>query len=252
MPDLVRFVRTLSEAPRPRPTGPRFASGEPHGLDLAIELAHDIRSPLGSLVTLAEAWQLGALGPVTSTQRAQLQLMLRAARGVAQLVSDVVDTGRPGALDIRDAPEPFRVAHVLRTVTDLVRPMADDAGLHLLVRNRAPSQWVGARTAVTRVLLNLVTNSIQHTERGAVEFGARQRAGRLEFFVNDTGGGLAPPTLAPDPPSQTRDRWSSNGTGLGLAICRRLLHAMGSTLEIESLPGQGTRCRFVLTGPDAT
>ena len=54
------------------------------GLDLAIELAHDVRSPIGAVIALAELLQTGACGPVTAAQKYQLALMQQAARGRAR------------------------------------------------------------------------------------------------------------------------------------------------------------------------
>ena len=109
---------------------------------------------------------------------------------------------------------------------------------------------MGHRTAITRVLLNLTTNALKYTERGTVEYGVRQVSDeRIQFFVRDTGGGIVRPGsrgVASGGPD-----WKTAGSGLGLAISRRLLNAMGTTLQVESKPGDGSCFRFDLSNPSA-
>jgi signal transduction histidine kinase len=230
---------------------PISRGGTEPGLDLAVELAHDVRSPLGAMLTLAELLESGACGPVTDAQVRHLRSIQNAARALARLTEDVVESGRAGALDVRSPAAAFSVDDILESVRDVVQPMADSAGLQLVVRNHAPSRWMGSRGAVARVLLNLVTNALKYTEHGRVEFGARVSAvNHVEFFVHD-GGGEAPVLRDRTGANAGVLRWRSHGAGLGLAICRRLLHAMGTTLEVESRPGVGTQYYFVVALPDA-
>ena len=227
------------------------ATPEP-GLDLAVELAHDVRSPLGAMITITELLEGGACGPVTEAQVRQLHNLQDAARALAQLTEDVVESGRIGALDVRGHAVPFSVDEVLGTVQDITQPMADSAGLELVVRNHAPPKWAGRRGAIARVLVNLVTNSLKYTERGCVVLGARIDAvNRVRFYVNDGGCGPSHQSVRRDNPGTGVHQWRSSSAGLGLAICRRLLHAMGTTLEVESSPGAGTQYSFVLALPDS-
>jgi len=225
----------------------RPVAAEPSNLDLAMELAHDVRSPLGAIMTLTELLQSGACGPVTPAQKNQLHVILQAARGLSSVTEDVVEGGLGGA----EAVAPFDLTGLLRTVRAVVQPMVESAGLRLLVRNDAPGRWIGNRGAITRVLLNLVTNALKFTSFGLVEFGARLVGpNEVEFFVRDTGTGLVEipenPLGAEAGPPPRGQRWRRSGTGLGLHISRRLVQALGSTLEVESRPGCGCRFHFAL------
>lgn len=225
---------------------------ESDGLDLAIELAHDVRSPLGAIIALSDLLQTGACGPLTPTQTYQLRLVHDAAKAVSRLTNDVVDFGRLGALEAREPIVSFQVADVLQAVHDAVQPMVEVSGLRLLVRNYAPIEWLGRRAAITRVLLNLTINSLKYTDCGVVEFGARLLPqDRLTFFVRDTGSGFHARSLRlsdakPAAPPSARRFASTTSTGLGLAICRRLLRSMESALAISSRPGEGSNFSFAL------
>ena len=116
---------------------------------------------------------------------------------------------------------------------------------------------IGQPAAVGRILLNLASNALKYTTVGEVSIGARDVSREQVLFeVCDTGPGVPAdvmPTLF-DPfrkqaPSAGGRRFSS--TGLGLAICRKLLRNMGGELQLDSVPGQGTRFFFELPLPVA-
>jgi signal transduction histidine kinase len=110
--------------------------------------------------------------------------------------------------------------------------------------------------ALSRVLLNLTTNALKFTAEGFVEVVARQTAPRrIEFSVRDTGRGIPPQSMAtlfePFRRRQKPGEYAFSGSGLGLSICRKLVEAMGSSLQIETQQGQGTRFHFELDLPVA-
>jgi signal transduction histidine kinase len=115
---------------------------------------------------------------------------------------------------------------------------------------------IGFSAALSRVLLNLLTNALQNTEDGFVEIAVRPKGvNRLEFSVRDTGVGLSDEARQAlfDPFRRVRkgSRYGFSGSGLGLAICRRLLKAMQSELQYETAAGWGTRFYFDLELPPA-
>ena len=68
----------------------------PDGLELVVEVAHDLRSPLTSILFLAETLQRGRSGPVTPIQERQLGLIYSAAFGLSSVASDVIELARGG------------------------------------------------------------------------------------------------------------------------------------------------------------
>ena len=212
-------------------------------LELAVGLAHDVRSPLGAIMSLAEVLESGASGPVTEKQRRLLSVVREAALSLSQITTDIVDAARVRTTKGHEAATSFDIQGVLSAVHAIVKPMAEHAGLNVVVTNRAPRRWVGAPTAITRVLLNLTTNALKYTERGTVEYGARQISPtRLQFFVRDSGRGM----VSSNSVAAQQPQWRSAKSGLGLAISRGLVDAMGSSLTLESKPGEGCCFQFEL------
>jgi len=226
----------------------------PGAFELLVEVAHDFRSPLTSILFLAEALRDGHSGPVTEVQRSQLGLIYSAAFGLASIASDVMDLARKEQDLISSEPEPYAVGEVFRSVERMVRPLVEEKRLEL--RIAVPERWqaLGHPHALSRVLLNLTTNALKFTDEGGVELGVRPLPhGRMEYYVQDTGRGISPEqrqTLFQPFKRRTGTHVEGHyfsGSGIGLSIARRLLHAMGSELILDRSDENGTRFTFALS-----
>ncbi|MGH7498232.1 MAG: sensor histidine kinase [Gemmatimonadales bacterium] len=226
----------------------------PDGLELVVEVAHDLRSPLTSILFLAETLQRARSGPVNEIQERQLGLIYSAAFGLSSVASDVIELARGGDRLVDLDPIPFSVTDILESVRDIVQPIAEEKGLTVQLTTPEADFRVGHPVALSRVLLNLTTNALKFTAEGFVEVMARQTSARaVEFSVRDTGRGIPPQSMAtlyePFRRRQKPGEYAFSGSGLGLSICRKLVEAMGSTLDVETESGQGTRFYFVLDLP---
>ena len=226
------------------------------GLALLMDVAHDLRSPLTSILVLAETLQRGQSGDVNEVQRRQLGLIYTAALGLSSVASDIIEFTQGGDQLVDQEPSAFSVTAMLESVRDIVRPIAEEK--HLTVRLLAPThdQRMGHSVALSRVLLNLTTNALKFTERGSVEMVVTEPSPtRVTFAVRDTGPGINPEALSslfhPFRRSAKAGRYLFSGTGLGLALTRRLVRAMGSELCLETRPGWGTQFWFDLELPPA-
>jgi signal transduction histidine kinase len=228
----------------------------PDGLELVVEVAHDLRSPLTSILFLAETLQRGRSGPVNSVQERQLGLIYSAAFGLSSVASDVIELARGGDRLVDLDPIPFSVTDILESVRDIVQPIAEEKSLVVRLTPPEADFRIGHPVALSRVLLNLTTNALKFTAEGSVEVISRQTgARRLEFSVRDTGRGIPPQSMAtlfePFRRRQKSGEYAFSGSGLGLSICRKLVEAMGSSLRVETTMGTGTRFFFELELPVA-
>ena len=230
--------------------------GGANGLDFLVQIVHDLRSPLTSILFLAETLMQERSGPVTERQQRQLGLIYSAAFGLSSLTSDTIELARGGDQLAEDRPAPLSVSELLESVCDIVRPIAAEKGLTVAVSLPSIDVRLGHALALRRVLLNLTTNALKFTERGSVDLTAVEKsATRLTFSVRDTGPGVNPEALSslfhPFRRSAKAGRYLFSGTGLGLALTRRLVRAMGSELCLDSRPGWGTQFWFELELPVA-
>jgi signal transduction histidine kinase len=227
------------------------------GLDLVVEVAHDMRSPLTSVLFLSEILHGGQSGALTETQKRQVGIIYSAALGLVGMASDMIEVARGGNMLESRTPSALSVNELLASVGHLVAPTAEEKSLQLHIVTLPSSRRLGYAIPLSRVLLNLTTNALKFTHEGMVELSATQVDGNIvEFAVRDTGPGIHPEAIETlyqpfkrEPRRETG--YAFSGTGLGLSICQRLVTAMGSRLELETRADWGTRFSFRLDLPPA-
>jgi signal transduction histidine kinase len=225
----------------------------PDALELFVEAAHDLRSPLSAILFLADTLHSGRSGEVNKTQHRQLGLIYSAALGLSGLLNDALDLAHGGRELADGEPVPLSLRELLESAADIARPMAEEKDLRIVLTAAEPDRRLGHPLALSRVLLNLTTNALKFTDRGSVAIScAATGATRIEFSVRDTGPGISPEALEhlyqPFRRACTRSDKRFSGTGLGLAITRKLVTAMESRLEVET-GNWGTRFYFELDLP---
>jgi signal transduction histidine kinase len=227
----------------------RLAGAE--SVNAVVEIAHDIRSPLSSILFLVDTIRRGQSGRVSPVQERQLGLVYGAALGLSTLSSDLIDAVRGERL-VDGRPVPFSITEVILGVCAIVQPIGEEKGLPLHVGFPKVDGRIGYASALHRVLLNLTSNALRYTDTGSVSIGCTETSDELvEFWIKDTGRGIPENVLAMlfdgFRPGSMGMRFSS--AGLGLAICRNLLEAMGSSLNVETAANEGTRFSFQLRLP---
>lgn len=222
---------------------------------LLRDISHDIRSPLNSILFLADALISEHGGELNDVQRRQLGVLYTAAVSLVGLVNDVIDAARLGdGSEIRVSHDSFSVEGVLKDVERLVNPLAHHREVTLGFRLETLGPRSGDRRLLTRVLLNLVTNAAQVADTGGrVDVRATEREeGWLRVEVQDDGPGGDPDELGRMLESEgaetrlgdLRRGWTN---GLGLSICARLVRAAGGELRVDTAPGDG--CCFTVDLP---
>lgn len=218
--------------------------------DAVVAIAHDIRSPLGSILLLVDALRRAERTSPNPVRERQLGLIYGAAFGLSTTVSNLIAAARGDGL-VQGKPAPFSVSEMMHSVSDIVQPMCEEKGIPLGMEFADHDARIGYASAIQQSLLNLTSNALRYTDAGSVAMGCSEISGdRVEFWVEDTGPGIPDDVLERlcygFPPEGVKLRFSS--AGLGLAIVRTLVEAMGSTLQVDSGP-DGTRFSFVLSLP---
>jgi signal transduction histidine kinase len=218
--------------------------------DAVVAIAHDIRSPLCSILLLVDALRHTEKAAANPIRERQLGLIYGAAFGLSTTVSNLIGAARGEGL-VQGQPMPFSVSETMHSVSAIVQPMCEEKGIPLGMEFPESDARVGHASAIQQALVNLASNALRYTDAGWVAMGCSEISGeRVEFWVEDTGPGIPDDVLERlcygFPPEGVKLRFSS--AGLGLAIVRTLVEAMGSTLQVDS-GSDGTRFSFVLSLP---
>ena len=215
-------------------------------------LSHELRSPLGAILTWVTLMRAGRLDPAR-TGRA-LEAIERNTRLQVKLVEDLLDVSRIVTgkmnLDVRLVD----LATVIDAALDTVRPAAEAKLVRLdTLLDRRIGPILGDADRLQQVLWNLLANAIKFTPReGGIEIRLDALESQARISVRDTGRGidrdLLPHVFERFRQADTSITRSDAGLGLGLAIVRHLVELHGGTVQAES-PGQGEGATFTILLP---
>jgi PAS domain S-box-containing protein len=216
-------------------------------------MSHELRTPLNGILGFAQV--LERKGP-TREQQGYVGHILKGGRHLLRLINEVLELARIEAGRISLSLEPIEVAGVVREALDLVRPLADPAGIRLEVEAFGERcRFVHAdRQRLIQILLNLISNAIKYNRPGgrvrvscaAIE--EDQRSG-VSIRVADDGRGIPPERVGQLFTPFDRlgaEQTETEGTGLGLALSQRLAEAMGATVLLERTGQEGSVFRIDL------
>jgi two-component system phosphate regulon sensor histidine kinase PhoR len=233
--------------------------------DFVINVSHELRTPLASIQGYTETLLDGAIHDADNNLKF-LNIIRQNAERLARLAADLLTLSR---VELNQQEFKFASYYANRILTDNLdgmRPIAERRGVQLVL-DRAPedAEVFCDAEAVHQILTNLLDNAIKYTpDAGTVTVGARplgtpgeapgEPAGRVEFFVRDTGPGIPADEL----PrlferfyrvDKARSR-ALGGTGLGLAIVKHVARSQGGEVRVESQVDKGSTFFFTLPVQD--
>jgi signal transduction histidine kinase len=215
-------------------------------------VSHELRTPLTALQGFSELLLARDVPP--DRARRYLDHVRTESQRLGRIVTDLLDLSRIESgrgLSLRREPLDLR-----ELLEGNVEMFACQHPLHRFDLSVAESltPLCADRDAVDRMLKNLLTNAVKYSPRGGrVLVQARpaaDRPGLVELAVEDDGVGIAaealPRIFEPYVRIAHPETATAPGLGLGLSLVRALAHAHGGLVEVESLPGKGSRFRVLL------
>ena len=220
------------------------------------DISHDLRSPLNSILFLADALRSEHSGPLNPVQVRQVEVLFMAAVTLVKMVNDVIDFARLGTdAPLVSARAPFSLESVVTDVTGLIGPVVAHNGVDLKLELRAAGLRTGDAQVVNRVLLNLVSNAVQALpDGGRIEVDLEDADdGALRMEVRDSGA-EAPiekirTALDSDDPDHLAGETRGWTHGLGLSISARLVRAAGGSISVDRTSAGGAAFSVLLPFP---
>jgi len=215
-------------------------------------MSHELRTPVAGIIGLADMLRKSGLN---EQQSHMLSLLETSSQSLLGVINDVLDFSKIEAGKFNIVRSPADLAALLNAVSSLLKFKADKKDIELFLEIDAglPRSVMADSLRINQILMNLMGNAINFTERGYVKLKAEvlkmhsDRA-KIRFTVEDTGIGIAANKLNKifESFEQADDDTANHygGTGLGLTIVKRLVELMGGELNVTSQVGKGTVFTF--------
>ncbi|EPR37215.1 PAS/PAC sensor hybrid histidine kinase [Desulfovibrio sp. X2] len=219
--------------------------------DFVATMSHEVRTPMNAIKGLVE---LLKETPLSTDQRKYIEIVGDSIDHLVGIMNEVLEYSRAETDSLEIARRPFAIREDLESTAMVIEGMARKKGLdfELAVVDSVPRTLVGDYGRIRQVLLNLASNAVKFTERGAVRIQVsaapdlRDAEGgvSLRVDVTDTGIGISHDSIPCIFERFTRLQdglcLNRQGAGLGLAICDSLVKKMGGLISVESSVGKGS------------
>lgn len=217
--------------------------------DFIANVSHELRTPLTSIQGYAET--LLDLSTTDNATREFLDIIRKNTTRMSRLTEDLLTLARVESGEQRFRMQEIPASELIREAQQYFGEMAHLQGSELSIELSDDTMVKADPEAVHQVFSNLISNAVKYCPPGTpIVIGAHRRENDVEFFVRDTGPGIASEHL----PrlfqrfyrvDKARSR-ESGGTGLGLAIVKHIVIAHGGTVRVESELNHGSRFFFTL------
>jgi signal transduction histidine kinase len=227
--------------------------------DLTSTIAHELRTPLTAVRTSVGLLLEPTARPTEEQRHALLESIERNAERMQRLITDLLDLSRFRAGSIPLQLRRFRAHALAQSVLESIAPLAEKADVKLELASSVPEghEVYGDRRRLEQALLNLVSNAVRFSPRGAIVIVGIARAGQTtKWTVTDSGPGIPQEDQA-----RLFERFfvgrsdtgaARDGVGLGLPTALAIAQAHGGTIEVDSTVGRGSTFTLAVPsrGPD--
>lgn len=214
---------------------------------------HELRTPLNAIIGLVN---LCLKTTLTDKQADYLYQSKLATQTLMSLINQSLDYAKieSGKLELESLE--FDMAKVLQKMHAVFNTQAEQKGIKFIlsIHDDIPRYMVGDSLRLEQVLLNICSNALKFTEKGAVSLDVfstpiNQNTQRITIKIKDSGIGISKEqqTLLFQSFQQADNTTTRKygGTGLGLAISKQLVELMGGSIIINSDIGEG--CEFIIS-----
>ena len=210
-------------------------------------MSHEIRTPMNGMLSLVQVLRTTKLD---ENQLEYLKSVDRAGEILMSLIDDLLDLSRieSGRLEVN--VKSFKLWDFLEDILLQVEHLFDEKDIHFNVdiHDDLPTHLITDDVRLKQVVINLINNAVKFTDEGEVDFnmsGKKSEDGSFDLHieVRDTGMGIPEDKIESIfiPFQQLSPRRIYNkGVGLGLPISKKIIDALGGTLKIDSVVGQGS------------
>lgn len=218
-------------------------------------MSHELRTPLNGVIGFTEMLNRTEL---TSIQKEYVESAKLSGQNLLRIINDILDLSKIEAGMLSLEMIKTDVVELLENSVDMVKYQAGRKNLELLLHidPALPRFAVTDPIRLKQILANLLGNAVKFTKQGEVELKVAYKPegkakGKLTFQVRDTGIGITEEQIKKlfkaFSQADTSTTRKFGGTGLGLIISQLIAKELGTSIEVESKPGEGSTFSFEIT-----
>ena len=214
-------------------------------------ISHEIRTPMNAISGFTSLLIESESSPADKAYFAET--IQNGTDQLLSIINDIVDISSITAKIIKKDITRVNVFNTLISVTDQFNPRASEKNIQLKFNQQLHDRRVEIMTDQTKlfkIISNLISNAIKFTYTGTIEVGYNVKDNNLEFYVSDTGIGIAPENhekiFATFYQVESTLSRKFEGTGLGLSICKSYIEHLGGKIWLTSKQNEGTVFYFSL------
>lgn len=219
-------------------------------------MSHEIRTPMNGILGFTEL----LIDPdITSEmQHEYIQIIKSSGERMLSIINDLLDISLIESGQVEINKSTINLNNELLSLYRFFKPDAESKSIRFRLIIGSPeieNPLFTDREKLFAILTNLIKNAIKFTHQGSIEFGFSKKGNDYEFFVSDTGIGIAHDKL-----EMIFERFVQadltiskpyEGAGLGLAIARAYVEILGGRIWVESQPGAGSQFYFTIPSAES-
>jgi len=214
-------------------------------------VSHEIRTPMNAIIGFSTLLNEPDLSE--EERRQYIDIIFQSGSQLLSIINDIVDIANVESGQAKVNLTEFNLNSKLKKLNEQFSIIGKQNNIKIILSMSLPDDASVINTDSTKliqILSNLISNSVKFTKNGQIDFGYVLKDEFLEFFVIDTGIGIAS-----EYHSRIFDRFFQidntvsrqySGTGLGLSICKGYVDILGGVIKVESESGKGTKFLFTI------
>lgn len=215
-------------------------------------ISHELRTPLAHMIGYLDMLQEELLGPLTEDQENGIKVMIKSYHRLHTLIDNLIQFSLVSEGDMSLNSDEVEIEEILEKAFSLVIEKAKTKQITLQKKiPSAPLTIKADREKIQWVVGELLENAIKYSDEvGEVFIYIENNDGMVKFSVQDNGIGFSENQIdeifEPFHQLDGSAKRSQGGTGIGLSLVKTIIEAHGSTINVISKVGHGTRFEFSL------
>lgn len=213
--------------------------------EFMASVSHELKTPLTSIIGWSEYMLMDENADRSEVEK-NLEIIHKESSRLKEMVESILDFSKYQAEIGNFNQAEIDLSNLIVSIIEQLSPIIEDRGLSIKKRIPNDIRIFSDSNALRQVLINIIDNSLQHSEAKNLSISLRSFGHRVILMIKDDGKGIDSEIISKIWESFYSASQNGNGFGLGLSISKSIVEALKGSIRIVSTPNRGTICFIVL------